>query len=80
MIILMTFFGVRSEANLDFSDDDDDLMMFGSLESLELTDLLDDCLSCLFLTLDDFLGACRVSLRSWETSLVGEFELILMML
>jgi hypothetical protein len=48
---------VRSEANLDISEDDDDLMTFGALDSLELTDLLDDCMSCLFLILDDFLGA-----------------------
>jgi hypothetical protein len=70
---------VRREANLDFSEDDDDLMIFGALDSLELTDLLDHCMSCLFLILDDFLGtACMVSLGSWETSLVCEFELILM--
>jgi hypothetical protein len=70
---------VLSESNLDFSEDDDDLMIFGASESLELTDALDVCLIRLFLILDDFLGACRVSLGSWETSLVGDMELILMM-
>jgi hypothetical protein len=68
---------VWSEDNLDFSEDDDVLMIFGALESLEVTDALDVCLSCLFLILDDFLGAYRVSLGSWDTSLVGETELIL---
>jgi hypothetical protein len=53
-------------------------MIFEALESLELTDALDVCFSYLFLILDDFLGPCRVSLGSWETSLVGEIELILM--
>jgi hypothetical protein len=69
---------VRSEANLDFSEDDDDLMIFGALESLEVTDALDICFICLLLILDDFLGACMVSLGSWETSLVADFEVILM--
>jgi hypothetical protein len=71
---------VLSEASLDFSEDDNDLMIFGELESLKLTDLLDDCLSCLFFVLDDFLRASMVSLGSRETSLVCEVEYILMML
>jgi hypothetical protein len=76
----LPFLGVWSEANLDFSEDDNDLIIFGALESLELTDLLDDWMSFLFLIRDDFLGAaCMVSLGSWENSLVGELELILMM-
>ena len=64
---------------MDFSDDDDDLIILGALDSLELTDPLDVCLRSLslFLNLDDFLGACPVSLGSWETSLDGEFVLIL---
>jgi hypothetical protein len=78
-ITLVTFF-LRSENYLDFSKDDDDLMIFGALEFLEVTDALDACLSCLFLILDDFLKVCRVSLGSWDTSLIGEVELILMVL
>jgi hypothetical protein len=56
---------VRSEANFDISEDDNELMTVGALDSLELTDLLDVCKSYLFLILDDFLGAaCMVSLGS----------------
>jgi hypothetical protein len=41
----LPYLGLLSEANLDFSEDDDDLMIFGSSESLELTDALDVCFS-----------------------------------
>ena len=66
---------------MDFSDDDDDLIILGALDYLELTDPLVVCLRVLslFLNLDDFLVVCLVSLGSWETSLDGEFVLILMM-
>ena len=78
-VLGLPLLGVRRVANLDFSDDDDDLIILGALDSLELTDPLDVCLRSLslFFNLDDFLGACLVSLGSWETSLDGEFVLIL---
>jgi hypothetical protein len=62
--LCLPFLEALSEANLDFSEDDNDddndddnnLMNFGALESLEVTDALDFCFSCLLLILDDFLG------------------------
>ena len=80
LVLWLPLLVVWSVANLDFSEDDDDLKFSGALDSLDLTDLLDVFLCSLsyFFNLDEFLGASLVSLGSWETSLDGEFVLILM--
>jgi hypothetical protein len=52
-------------------------MILGALDYLGLTYPLDACLSCLIFILDGFLGASVVSLGTWETSLVVEVKLIL---
>jgi hypothetical protein len=56
------FLGVHSKVSLDFSIDGDALMILVALDSLELTDPIDTCLSCFCFILDNFLGASMVSL------------------
>ena len=64
VFLRLPLLGVQSVESFDFSEDGDDLMIFGALDSIELTDLFDVCEDCLFFNLDDFLGACLMSLGS----------------